>query len=1388
LTSHDVRLAIFNAEAGPARPAVLGGREYLVTPIASINPGVLNGSKGALLYLPEDCAANVGGWDAVPLTHGHPIRDGFHVSAGESGVLDNQGMGFVRKSRFADGKLRHEGWFDVERTARIDSGLPPSERILPRLRSGRPIEVSTGLYTDNEKAPEGSTWKGRGYDYVARNYRPDHIAVLSSEVGACSVNDGCGIGVNQRMARTPDGLTVNVDNQFPISPPVGQGRGSEEDYSEEENPRARGHTSNELDGQGGEMPAVSTTALRSVDFVTLPRGVEGTNCGNCSFQHKGVCVHPEIRGQPVTDRNCCSCWDAAGTLRRWKEVTRMTDAVGNAGPFQSRDDAGQFGSGIDKDALEAEAGRRGMDVDELKEQLGIAEPKGGKGGGKKATKNAKAAGVKMPKGTVSGKGSSGQGSGNAPKMPKAAEAGSAEAATRLQQAGDVASGTANDGEGGGSEQSGPSRAGKGVRKAVDPALLEVAADNAAPNQPRHMESGRYLPHGAGIGKGPVHLSAKDGHADLTLNPEDRTLGVDAKAQANRGANPPSWAVDEDKWERAKAAADKGDYSGDTYWAVVSHIYQDMGGSIKGKTKNMATRNANPESQLYDPSAGNRSGPRQQTDDGRTNKKVVRTDPIDTVDGDGDPEEDMDSHGVEDTEEYAARISDKTTTGGLGVANVWSDAAREAAIEARHASQAAHNLTTGIKNPGQAGLASTAAREGGVFAKSQKDHQDASTSHYAAAMEHTLAAGRQGVNQSQAKAHREAANAHMAAATAHTQAAVMKAPKQPTGNFSSLTDAEVFAVYNREWPQAKRDALDPEDFAGPERSFPVKTQEDLDAAVRSIGRSKHDPETIRAGITRIAKRKGLSLPDAWTGNASEEAEECADEAEDAEDLEECLEENCDMGIARNTWSDEARAASAESRRAKHSDAMSASEKARSASDRPEAAGLHQAAAEAHRDAAAAYSKAKMKDPAKFHKERENWHAEAAMRLNEGTRNQTFGNYREGQMWNAEREASKSAAGASMATDAGGDDHQHTMAALSHAQNDDPKSAAIAHRNAAKFHEASAVSRLKDGDQPGADKHHAAAAAHRKAAAMHEATRNRDRTTNQEQGRGREANTMKRTAKPPADGRHVTANLAAMSDEELVDRLVENCDCEGDRAMFARMSRRALLSLNEKAQGSNADVSESTGSDQAGGEEDWDDEDEGEKDDQGAGKKGQRFESDPGEGVDYHKVGEKSEGAMTGNAATAAYLRAAPPDVRRILTNAFRVEQKEKRAVVGRLTANLGNKAQREAATKHLMRKDIDELRMLASLIPTENHYGPAANGRYEPDVLEDPVVALFAGAAGGPPPVSNRGEEDQDVLETQTLNYREMGRLDESPEWRRVMGDGGRPSREESNGRAKVSAG
>lgn len=183
-------MEIISANIGAVRRERLNGRDYLVAPVTMIVPGVLNGSKGALYYPDDEVSRDPQAWNGMPIVAPtHPVDNGNHVSARRPDILEKQGIGNVYNAVF-DGKLTAEGWFDVEATQRVDN------RIYEALKAGKQLELSTGLFTENEPASAGATHNGKAYSYIARNYRPDHLAILPDAAGACSVSDGCGVNVN----------------------------------------------------------------------------------------------------------------------------------------------------------------------------------------------------------------------------------------------------------------------------------------------------------------------------------------------------------------------------------------------------------------------------------------------------------------------------------------------------------------------------------------------------------------------------------------------------------------------------------------------------------------------------------------------------------------------------------------------------------------------------------------------------------------------------------------------------------------------------------------------------------------------------------------------------------------------------------------------------------------------------------------------------------------------------------------------------------------------------------------------------------------------------------------------------------------------------------------
>lgn len=176
--------------AGSYRTETLHGREFWVAPFVSLVEGVLNGSKGPLFYPAEEIRKNPGAWNGMPLTYGHPTtRNGNPLPGRSPEVADKFQLGYVYNDWTEGDRRGGEAWFDKQWTRQ------KAPAVANKLAANQPIELSTGLGTE-DYAQQGKDKRGRSYSAVARNYAPDHLAILTDQRGACSLADGCGIGRN----------------------------------------------------------------------------------------------------------------------------------------------------------------------------------------------------------------------------------------------------------------------------------------------------------------------------------------------------------------------------------------------------------------------------------------------------------------------------------------------------------------------------------------------------------------------------------------------------------------------------------------------------------------------------------------------------------------------------------------------------------------------------------------------------------------------------------------------------------------------------------------------------------------------------------------------------------------------------------------------------------------------------------------------------------------------------------------------------------------------------------------------------------------------------------------------------------------------------------------
>lgn len=187
------------ANSYTVREDVMDGKKHWVVPVVMMVEGVHSGSKGPILHKGEELEKWTEAWDGIPVTISHPQKDKANVSANSPDVLDSASVGRIFNSHYDKG-LKAEAWIDTEKLS------AKSAKAYEAIENERPLEVSVGVFNDTEDT-EGE-WNGETYDSIAYNYRPDHLALLPEEIGACSWDDGCGIRVNKEGGVTVKDIFV----------------------------------------------------------------------------------------------------------------------------------------------------------------------------------------------------------------------------------------------------------------------------------------------------------------------------------------------------------------------------------------------------------------------------------------------------------------------------------------------------------------------------------------------------------------------------------------------------------------------------------------------------------------------------------------------------------------------------------------------------------------------------------------------------------------------------------------------------------------------------------------------------------------------------------------------------------------------------------------------------------------------------------------------------------------------------------------------------------------------------------------------------------------------------------------------------------------------------
>lgn len=187
------------------RKEQLQGREYLVAPVSMLLEGVFAGSAGAIFYPGEEIEKSIAAWNHRPVTVGHPaLPNGSFTSGCTKESLEKYGVGMLLNSRYDKKRKRllSEAWFDVERLKLVDGGVAIEQALI----NNTVLEVSTGLLVDGIPVQNGEH-NGKSFAFAAKNFKPDHLAILLNEPGACSVTDGAGLLVNKASSPAIAGVS-----------------------------------------------------------------------------------------------------------------------------------------------------------------------------------------------------------------------------------------------------------------------------------------------------------------------------------------------------------------------------------------------------------------------------------------------------------------------------------------------------------------------------------------------------------------------------------------------------------------------------------------------------------------------------------------------------------------------------------------------------------------------------------------------------------------------------------------------------------------------------------------------------------------------------------------------------------------------------------------------------------------------------------------------------------------------------------------------------------------------------------------------------------------------------------------------------------------------------
>ncbi len=1385
--------------AGRSRRVVENGVTYLVAPITSITAdGVLPGSRGSLFYPSEETQKAVKAWNGIPIVAGHPSDNmGNHVPAAE---IPDRHLGYLRNSRW-QGKLQHDAWFDEQRTKAL------SPDIYDALVNHRQMECSTGLYTTNIPAPNGQATNNRGRVYVAvaTNHRPDHMAILVRERGACSIDDGCGLLVNERDETMIHNVSLDEWlDENDMSEDEFEEMAEDHGLSEDEMMERLGITEN-ANPEGINQYSAAAGLSRLAHSATVKSG------NKKAFEHAGNAGYAADKAERV--------------IKGEKSASPAKAYSGGAAEAHEKAAAVHGASKKPNDVLAATAHKLAAEA-----HRGI-------------TDNAKKDGTNM---------------NDAARrlilnklvnflLPDATDNSNPEGINQYSKGG--AAGKTTD-----KAHEATEAAAKVHMKGLDYPGMKLPAQETSQKAKEHSDVGEHLKAKE------LHEAARDDH---------RTMSSIFAGKRGRNNAKISEAHDRAAKAHKEAAEHQGvayDHKEETGQTLNAAKGQGRHPTTKQYQGTAAVAARLGHSTLHSDSAAPAQGVGEDNgpgDDGRNQTKIERVKPVDVDADDDGPHDDDYWNRVDEEAEHTGEVppmpSKRSATptgnanpeghnqysgggGGSGrkgkgrTTDTPSMYPEVASLQAKSASDKAEQKGT-AESHGEASMAHWHAgarqKDAGDEGKAE-EHTAAAQHHYKEFKKLTGNANPEGHNQYSEGGVGKAATKHFPGAKVseeggvhtiehpsipanvngdhaiHLSSSAQYKDGKPTGkrdysvsHFKKSTEsgdshtwgrgesahAAISDLKQKLGATANRFHIDGRERVGPcpecggqisggvcedcgheptENAEKKKCPEcggemDEDGECEDCGYTENADETVDVvpqpapPTPQTGKiKKPKKMPDAVASGSAEAASRTSQQSASGLSAKMAKSGTSDTananleGVNQYSGGSGVSAAMKQSSNPKTKEAVRASlraEKEDTVAAHQKAAGRHGAAA-IHPSTSAAeageHTKAAAEHNIRVHQLRQGETTNCAMG---GPMNDD----------SAPAGASKSAAMASM-------DHpparDAAIAAHDAAQDDDSAGAMKFHGKAAKAHDGAAQDALTDGDQDGVQSHMQAAALHRKAKAMHAAVQNANQPT-QEQVENEMGLTLNQ--------------IQGMNRDQLLVVLTRNCKCDKEKAAYPSLNTatlRKLVVANAKVPGSNADSPDAGDGGRGMESGGWD---------KVKGSGGANYENKPGKGLEHDEDDADTEGDFESEEdggkrpATENSLRRrlknVDPLIAEMALNHFRDQNDKKRQLILNMMSHINNNEIRNRIGGRLFRKSLAELQEIAMLQPRS-----VRNARDDYDEPEQEPVANYYGAesltTNGADELTDNADDDVHCMTAGLkMNYGEISVANGSSEkWKRFIGE------------------